>query len=262
MTPFNRYLWAAIGPRLRTAGNALLLDVAIVLVLTLSATFGWIATDLDATTFMGFVVSVGVAVMIGLFVRLATRTERTWGSNLDRLVPLGDTARYLAQQLATALTFCGFCAVQLAAWAAGGRWWLGSDNTTVDPRLAAFFIAILVLVVIWGFTLISVVHLVTLTITAFTPVGHQKLFTRLLYVVVTIGIITLLNGLSTIGEMVFSHGWPHFLQAGISVDGNHLGTQPLALLVAVGLMLLLIGAASALNAYLLSHWTETQTQLY
>lgn len=45
-----------------------------------------------------------------------------------------------------------------------------------------------------------------------------------------------------------------------NVEGTHFGEHPGILFIALAVFALIIAGFSAVNVYLLKHWTETQTQ--
>lgn len=261
MTHFRHYFAACLRQRTRLFGFACGLEVAIVAGIIFLMAIGWINSDLSVASAQGALVSGGILAAVVLYIRLAAFTEHTWGRNLDRLVPISESARYTANQLATLVWFCAFFLLQIVLWNLFAVLDGGAFNfTSGDWGFGSWLLAVLTLSFLWGFVLVSLVHLLTTLITTFLPGRRQKLVTQVLYVVVAIAVIWFINWVIDLITHIAGSALKGWFNHAFNVEGTHFGEHPGILFIALAVFALIIAGFSAVNVYLLKHWTETQTQ--
>lgn len=189
------------------------------------------------------------AVIGGLvfFVRLAIIQERVWVNNYYRSVPTTNLKLYTANLLATCLSFLIYAAfegVVLLALAVT-RW--GINLPTGDPMTVLVEMGIFLIVLgifIWAF--ISLVHLLSVTIMAFLPETRIRLVQWIIYLVVII-----------VASFMFDQVQRLFLLPFGGYDSNTL-TGSSSVLVGIGIFIVTILLISAVNVYLLEKWVETK----
>ncbi|MGO2671167.1 MAG: ABC transporter permease [Lacticaseibacillus paracasei] len=181
------------------------------------------------------------------FVRLAIIQERVWVNNYYRSVPTTNLKLYTANLLATCLSFLIYAAfegVVLLALAVT-RW--GINLPTGDPMTVLVEMGIFLIVLgifIWAF--ISLVHLLSVTIMAFLPETRIRLVQWIIYLVVII-----------VASFIFDQVQRLFLLPFGGYDSNTL-TGSSSVLVGIGIFIVTILLISAVNVYLLEKWVETK----
>ncbi|WP_311735543.1 ABC transporter permease [Lacticaseibacillus paracasei] len=173
--------------------------------------------------------------------------ERVWVNNYYRSVPTTNLKLYTANLLATCLSFLIYAAfegVVLLALAVT-RW--GINLPTGDPMTVLVEMGIFLIVLgifIWAF--ISLVHLLSVTIMAFLPETRIRLVQWIIYLVVII-----------VASFIFDQVQRLFLLPFGGYDSNTL-TGSSSVLVGIGIFIVTILLISAVNVYLLEKWVETK----
>ncbi len=194
---------------------------------------------------------------IVLFILLARDQEHVWTSNKYRLIPVSDTKLYLANVLATVLTFVYFYILELVIMVICDISEISSLTNIGNgywPQLLSGQLLMLAFL-LFGWVFISTIHFVIVSVSAFLPAFRQRLIRVVLAIVIFIVVVNIVNCLQKLMSQILSNMFSSSL-LGVSAS-TQLTT---ALLLGTLYFVISTVVLSALNVYLMKRWVETSTK--
>lgn len=198
---------------------------------------------------IGISVSYAMIAMFATFILLALSTERVWNDNFFRLIPISDAKLYLANIGSTFFTFIYFLALEIII---NVIFMLTDLPDAAFPAHSLAYgnggLVFALSLILGGWVLISLIHLIGRSLTIFLPEARHKLINLILYAVVAVGVFKLLGMATNLLNSTFS-----FLYTG------RLNTDLInVLFIYCGFILVSAVIMSLINIYLLNKWVETK----
>ncbi len=253
MTSFGRLLVTMWQEKNRTMYQMTGFGLIALVVFTLYSLFK--GSTLSVMASISVVVFMFLTVI--LFILLARDQEHVWTSNSYRLIPVSDTKLYIANVLATVLTFVYFYVLELVIMVICDISEIGSLASTGSGYWAQIFSGQLLMltILLFGWIFISTIHFVIVSVSAFLPAFRQRVIRIILAVVIFIVVVNIVNWLQKLMSQVLSNMFSSSL-LGVS-DMTQLTT---ALLLGALYFVISSVVLSALNVYLMKRWVETSTK--
>ncbi|MFD1318145.1 ABC transporter permease [Loigolactobacillus zhaoyuanensis] len=197
-------------------------------------------------------ISYGVLAGMILFVLLAQRTEHIWTSNVFRLLPVSDLRLYLVNLGSTLLDLLYFLVIEIVitALCSLGGWtsFIQAGLSTQPWGFAAAGLVVMLALNLYGWTFISLVHLVGRTISSWLPEVRSRFVYFILYAVVGFILLKILAW----GETLLQKMVAPLLMG--QYDANIIPS----IYSFSGILAVMIVLFSAINIYLLKYWAETK----
>lgn len=252
MTKFSALLTTLSRRRLLTAAQ----DLGFWLVATVAVTVINSFANRHAgsmTAWQSLIIGWGAVLLVltgmVLFCQLAVANEKVWTRAQYRLLPMRDTTLYLANKSATAIAFIGFWVVGLAALllfiVLSGQ--LKGIQFHASFWDVASVVALLLVMTLLFWALLSTDNLLVHTIRAFLPESRGALMTAILYIVTIVAVLWALDGLQKLIALPFGGS---ILSSNISDSASYV-----LALVAFGSTTALL---AALNIFLLKRFVEAK----
>jgi hypothetical protein len=249
MTKFSSLFGALLGQKMRRI--ATYLEIYLLTVLVFSAysiiRYGVSLGDLAAQA-AGF----SMVFSFVVFFIFARSHESVWCSSTYRLIPTSNTKLYFATHLSTLISYFVFSVVTfvvpLLIDLRDAISFFQNDihithNSAMLPVTFLWLIALIFVVILYGWVFITTIHLLTNFISDFLPRAYQRI-SRLVLIV---GILILLGFAFDKLENLLM---PLFAFHSINLDNSvFMYSIPLWLLMEVLI-------CSGINIYLLKHWTD------
>lgn len=204
-----------------------------------------------------FAIYLSIAFVL-VFILLARQTERVYSNNYDRLVPISNTRFYLANMLSTVASSIVFVIGQdilivLISLIQG-------ENISFDEPwslITGILLFFLIMLPLFIWSMVSLIHLTTVSISTFLPEMRQRIFKGILYIAVIVVVIRLSSWLlNLIGKYLIapmmSNNMTNFSNG--AMNFNYTGSS---IYLASLMMLIFIALISVINCYLLDHFVET-----
>ncbi|MFC6171885.1 ABC transporter permease [Loigolactobacillus jiayinensis] len=198
----------------------------------------------------GFMGTFGFLAGLILFILLARNTEQVWTSNTYRLLPTTDFKLYLANLCSTALSFLYFLLIQVLL--------LGLSSLTLlnqlgDINLSAsswtYFVSgviTLLALVLYGWALISLIHLLGRTISTWLPVVRSRFIITVFYIIVAMIVLKIMSLAGDLLEKLLVPLYSGQMATGVTASMYSLS----------GVCAVLIIVFSAINIFLLKNRVE------
>jgi len=254
MTNFKKTFAVTWAPKLHIANLMLmlygLLVVVSMVVMVLST--GWRSVNLANVT-MGPASGLGIVT----FIWLAFHTEHDLTRDSYRLLPVSDTVFYLASLASSLVAYLYFVLIRVLVMGlgflisnySGMRQVVGQLQQAAIQQLGSgrfyglvvFGVAMMFLLIIWAWVLISLIHLVINVVSALLPNVKQKVIKGVLAVILILGLLKMGQWLSSLMTYLVN-----------DASGN------VTMVASLGMVAVVTAAMIALNIYLMKNWVEAR----